>query len=278
MYKKRGLGLGLANLLSDLQVDEANLKQLPVDRLKPGKYQPRQNMNKENLSDLANSIKSHGIIQPIVVRKLSLDNYEIIAGERRWRAAQLANVHEIPAIIREIPDEHAVALSLIENIQREELNVIDTALGIKCLIDEFNMTHESAAKSVGKSRTTVTNLLRLLQLPEKIKNMLYTEELDMGHARALLTLPLSKQLEVAKIISTRHLSARSAEKLVHDLQKSNKSIIKINIDPNIKKLQEKLSTKLSAMVNINHTERGNGKITIRYNSLDELDNILDKII
>lgn len=282
--KKRGLGLGLTALLSDIKtvsIDEqpsksSALRHLPVDMLKPGKYQPRRGMNQEALTELADSIRKQGIIQPVIVRAITSGNYEIIAGERRWRAAQLANLHEVPVVIRDISDEQAIALSLIENIQREDLNAIDTAMSLQRLINEFSMTHETAAAVVGKSRTTVTNLLRLLELPEEIKNMLQLGELEMGHARALLTLDLAKQLAAAKTIVARGLSARAAENLVRQLQ-TTRVITKRSIDPNTIHLQKQIADKLAAPVSIQHAKNGKGKIVIQYNSLDELEGILGHI-
>lgn len=283
MNKKHGLGLGLTALLSDIktvhadtQLSKSALRHLPVDMLKPGKYQPRRGMNQEALAELADSIRKQGIIQPVIVRAIASGSYEIIAGERRWRAAQLASLHEIPVVVRDISDEQAIALSLIENIQREDLNAIDTATSLQRLIDEFKMTHESVATTVGKSRTTVTNLLRLLALPEEIKTMIQLGELEMGHARALLTLDLAQQLAAAKTIIARGLSARAAENLVRQLQKPHLTTKK-SVDPNTAQLQKKIADKLAAPVKIQHAKNGKGKIIIQYNSLDELDGILKHI-
>lgn len=284
MAKKRGLGLGLSELLSDIkEIDKGSvgskngLRYLPIDKLKPGKYQPRQGMSKESLAELANSIRSQGIIQPIVVRPVKGGNYEIIAGERRWRAAQLAKMDEVPVVTKEMADEQAVAVSLIENIQREELNAIDTALGLQRLINEFSMTHEGAALAVGKSRTAVTNLLRLLELSEEIKKMVQEGMLEMGHARALLTLETTKRTYAANIVVSRNLSVRATEALIKQLQNPKVKSSKKSIDPNTRELQQKLSDKLAAKVNIQHTKKGSGKIVIKYNSLDELDGILKHI-
>ena len=214
MQKKRGLNVGLNELLSisknvdvATQPNKSALRHLPVDMLQPGRYQPRQSMDQTSLAELADSIRRQGVIQPVIVRLVGSESYEIIAGERRWRAAQLAKLHEIPVVIREISDEHAIALSLIENIQREDLNAIDIAMSLQRLIDEFAMTHENVAAVVGISRTTVTYLLRLLDLPVELKNMVQLGELDMGHARALLTLDSTQQLATAKTIVARALSA-----------------------------------------------------------------------
>ncbi len=283
MVKKSSLGTGLSELLSDIKTINTNtensktaLKHLAIDLLKPGRYQPRRAMNKESLAELADSIRAQGIIQPLIVRPLTGGNYEIIAGERRWRAAQLVNLHEVPVVIREIHDKQVIALSLIENIQREDLNAIDTALSLQRLIAEFDMTHENAAVAIGKSRTVVTNLLRLLTLSEEIKNMIQQGLLEMGHARALLTLDLVKQMTAAKIIVTKNLSVRASEALVKQLQKPP-TVTQSLVDPNTKQLQKRLSDTLAAAVNIQHTKKGKGKIVIKYNSLDELDGILRHI-
>lgn len=302
LNKKRGLGrgladLGLGELLSDIKkIDTVNVKteeiaeikteggtilrKLPIEILQPGKYQPRQDIDQAALEELANSIRSQGIIQPIVVRSISANNYEIIAGERRWRAAQLAGLQEVPTVIRDISDEQAIAMSLIENIQRENLNSIDAAMGLQRLIDEFGMTHQDAAAAVGKSRVTVTNLLRLLGLNDEVKRMVQRSELEMGHARALLSLDLHKQLQAAKTIVNKSLSVRSAETLVQNmLQDLNNANIQIqkHLDPNVANLQTQLRDKLGADVNIKHAANGKGKLIIQYNSLDELDGILEHI-
>lgn len=290
MAKKRGLGLGLSELLSDIQTISttttttkatessinAGLRHLSIDLLKPGKYQPRRGMDKKSLEELAESIRTQGIIQPIVVRPIKGGGYEIIAGERRWRAAQLAKMQEVPVVTKEMADEQALAVSLIENIQREELNAIDTALSLQRLINEFSMTHENAALAIGKSRSAVTNLLRLLELADEIKEMVQEGALEMGHARALLTLEVTKRTYAAKIISSKKMSVRDAEKLVRQLQ--NPPAVKSRfIDPNTSNLQRDLADKLAAKVDIQHSKKGSGKIVIKYNNLDELDGILKHI-
>lgn len=287
MSKKRGLNSGLSELLSDLKISNIDslssseqkslLRNLPVDMLKPGKYQPRRGMGQEALVELADSIRKQGVIQPIIVRAISTGNYEIIAGERRWRAAQLANIHEVPVVVRDISDEQAIAFALIENIQREDLNAIDVAMSLQRLIKEFSITHENAAGIVGKSRATITNLLRLLELPEEIKSMLERGELDMGHARALLPLSLANQLTIAKIVIAKGLSARATESLVRQLQQ-DRQITKRSVDANTVQLQKQLAEKLAALVNIQHGKSGKGKIIIEYNSLDELDGILEHFV
>lgn len=287
MSKKRGLNSGLSELLSDLKISnisslnnneqKSTLRNLPVDMLKPGKYQPRRGMSQEALVELAESIRKQGIIQPVIVRAIGANSYEIIAGERRWRAAQLANLHEVPVVIRDISDKQAIAISLIENIQREDLNAIDTAMSLQRLIKEFSMTHESAAGIVGKSRATITNLLRLLELPEEIKSMIERKELEMGHARALLPLSLANQLAIAKIVIAKGLSARATESLVRQFQQ-DRQVTKRSIDANTVKLQKQLAEKLAALVNIQHGKSGKGKIIIEYNSLDELEGILEHFV
>lgn len=276
MQKKRGLNVGLNELLSDIKVTSQILKYLPIDMLQPGKYQPRRVLDKLCLTELADSIRQQGVIQPVIVRALVEGNYEIIAGERRWRAAQLANLHEIPVVIKDIPDTQALALSLIENIQREDLNVLDTAMGLQRLITEFAMTHDNVATVIGKSRAAVSNLLRLLTLPNEIKNMIQAGELEMGHARPLLSLELTQQLNAAKIIKAKALSARATENLVRQLQKP-RARKKVSTDVNTIQLQKQLAAKLAATVKIQHTNKGKGKIIIQYNSLDELDGILKHI-
>lgn len=282
--KKKGLGrnlndLGLNELLSDIaatNVPKSSLRTLAIDLLRPGKYQPRREMNKDALAELADSIRKQGIIQPIVVRTTFDGGYEIIAGERRWRAAQLATLHEVPVTIRDISDEQAMAMSLIENIQREDLNVIDTAVGLQRLIDEFNMTHEAVATSIGKSRATVTNLLRLLELTDEVKTMLQRAELEMGHARALLALASELQVQAARTVVTKKLSVRETEKLVSRLQKPNAASEK-TADSNIHHLERELRDKIGAKVSIQHCKNGKGKLVVNYNSLDELEGILAHI-
>jgi ParB family transcriptional regulator, chromosome partitioning protein len=284
MTKKRGLAMGLSELLSDINTINAAdtaaiksaLKNLPIDMLCPGKFQPRRDMDHDALQELANSIRQQGIIQPLVVRQIAPGKYEIIAGERRWRAAQLASLQEVPAVIRDIPDETAIAFSLIENIQRENLNVIDTAHAVQRLITEFNMTHEGAADAIGKSRVTVTNLLRLLGLQDDVKAMIQRGELEMGHGRALLALEEMRQAPIAKIIAAKGLSVRSAENLVRQLLKPRSTAATSN-DLDILQLQRDISDKLGARVTFHHTKSGKGKMIVRYSSLDELDGLLARI-
>jgi len=301
--KKRGLGRGLDALLGGTQAarrefdpnnepsdsndvatadsHENELRDLPVDLLQPGKYQPRTDMNAESLQELANSIRAQGVLQPIVVRKLHDSNrYEIIAGERRWRAAQLAELHQVPAVIRDVPDEAAIAMALIENIQREDLNPVEEASALQRLIDEFEMTHQQAAEAVGRSRAAVSNLLRLLSLSAEVRKLLENGDLEMGHARAILTLEAELQSQVARDIASKGLSVREAEDLVRKLRNSENKPAKTagkRVDPNIQRLQDDLSEKLGAKVIFQHGGGGKGKVILHYNSLDELDGILAHI-
>ena len=284
--KKRGLGRGLDALLggsagapADLRKD-AELRELAVDLLQPGKYQPRTDMHPESLEDLASSIRVQGIVQPIVVRELADGGrYEIIAGERRWRAAQIAGLHEIPAVIRVVPDEAAIAMALIENIQRENLNPVEEANALARLIEEFEMTHQQAAEAVGRSRAAVSNLLRLLTLNDDVRRMLEHGDLEMGHARALLALEGDKQSQAAREVAAKGYSVRETEQLVRRLSADTgkKSKADKAQDPDIKRLQDELGEKLAAKVVFQHGAKGNGKLVIHYNSVDELDGILQRI-
>ncbi len=282
--KKRGLGRGLDALLGDVQVaakpENASMQQtLPIELLQRGKYQPRKDMNPEKLQDLANSIAMQGIVQPIVVRHISPEQYEIVAGERRWRAAQLAGLQDVPVIIKEMDDRTAMAIALIENIQREDLNVLEEADALQRLLTEFNMTHQQVADAVGKSRATVTNLLRLLELAPDVKKMLVNKQLEMGHARALLSLTAEQQIEAARKITNDGLTVRLAEKLVKDIQNPpQKSELKNSVvDADVLALQNDLSEKFGAKVQVESNENGKGKLIIHYATLDELDGILSKM-
>ena len=279
--KKARLGRGLDALLGGSTEDDAKnpdeLKQLPVDLLQRGKYQPRHKMDDEALEELAQSVKAQGVVQPIVVRGIDAGKYEIIAGERRWRAAQMAGLHTIPAVIRQVPDKTAMAVALIENIQRENLSPLEEAEGLRRLLDEFGLTHQQVAESIGRSRTTVTNLLRLLSLGKVSRDLLQSGQLDMGHARTLLALTGPPQDEAAGVIVSRELSVRQAERLVKRLQQADPDTpSKRQTDPDILRLQEKLSDRLGAELII-RDRGGKGKLTIRYNSLDELDGIISRI-
>ncbi|OGI45232.1 MAG: chromosome partitioning protein ParB [Candidatus Muproteobacteria bacterium RIFCSPHIGHO2_01_FULL_65_16] len=278
--KKPRLGRGLDALLGVYEPakDKEELKMLPLDMLQRGKYQPRTHMDKEALNELAASIKAQGVVQPIVVRGLPAGNYEIVAGERRWRAAQIAGLETIPAVVRRIPDEAAIAISLIENIQRENLNPVEEANALQRLIDEFGMTHQKAAEAVGRSRAAVTNLLRLLTLNADVREMLEKGRMDMGHARALLALAGKSQSQAARSVVDRGLSVRETETLVRRLlEQPNRKGARGRVDPDVRTLTQKLSDKLGAKVRINHGRKGKGKLTIEYNSLDELEGILARI-
>lgn len=285
MVKKRGLGkpldalLALPNTANATHEDATGtekLTQLDVDAIQRGKYQPRREMDAEALEELANSIKKQGIIQPLIVRPVN-DKYEIIAGERRWRAAQIAGLTHVPAIIRHIPDEAAIAMALIENIQREDLNPVEEALALERLISEFGMTHQQIAEAVGKSRTSVTNLLRLLSLPDEVREMLERGLLEMGHARTLITLPEAVQLETAQLIIARHLSVRETENMVRRLQTPNAQRASTHFkDPDIVHLQESLAKQLKLKVAIQCNAKGRGKLVIHYRSLAELNGILSQ--
>jgi len=255
------------------------LRSLPVDIIQRGRYQPRVDMHPESLQNLADSIREQGVVQPIVVRGIGDGRYEIIAGERRWRAAQQAGLHEIPVVVRDVEDRAAIAIALIENIQRENLNPLEEARALKRLIDEFEMTHEQAAQAVGRSRVAVSNLLRLLDLEDAVKGMVERRELEMGHARALLALSGVRQVEAARQVIARGLTVRATERLVQDLQRTDipRRTSKPSRDPDIQRLEARLSDRLGASVLIRHGSGGKGRLEIRYNSLDELDGILEHI-
>jgi len=282
MAKPKGLGRGLDALLGDTTAapggdTQESLRELNVNQLQAGKYQPRAHMDQASLAALADSIKSQGIMQPILVRKLEKSGFEIIAGERRWRAAQIAGLKQVPVLIREVPDEAALAMALIENIQREDLNPIEEALGIQRLINEFAMTHESAAEAVGRSRSAVSNLLRLLNLPKTVQDMVLHGTLDMGHARALLPLAQSKQLEAAHEIAQKGLSVREAEKLVAKLLKPPAPPKHLGADRDTLRLQDELAEKLGATVTIKHGKKGAGQLIIDYADLVQLDAIIRQV-
>ncbi|RUO76237.1 ParB/RepB/Spo0J family partition protein [Idiomarina seosinensis] len=292
--KKRGLGRGLDALLTNNNASQqkqsqqtseeitdavvkGELQKLPIESLKPGRYQPRKDMSPEALEDLAASVKAQGIIQPIVVRPVSDGEYEIIAGERRWRAAQLAKLELVPCLIKEVTDEAAVAIALIENIQREDLNAMEEANALQRLLDEFKMTHQDVAQAVGKSRTTVTNLLRLNNLESGVKTLLERGDIDLGHAKLLLALQGEQQTDVAQQIVAKDLTVRESEKLVRKTLEPPKPTEKPEPDADIERLQTQLSETLGAKVAINHGRTGKGKVVINYTNLDELDGILSHI-
>jgi len=291
--KKRGLGRGLDALLGSSRgvtataqrptavADETDtLRTLGVERLQRGKYQPRVDMHNESLEDLADSIRQQGVVQPILVRTVGKGQYEIIAGERRWRAAQLAGLQEVPVVVRDMDDRATIAVSLIENIQRENLNPLEEARALQRLIDEFEMTHQQAAEAVGRSRTAVSNLLRLLELGEVATTMVERGELEMGHARALLALPTRAQVDAAHQVVDRGLSVRATEKLVKKLLAAGENTAggqKARRDPDLVRLEQGLSDRIGAPVQVQHGAKGKGKLVISYGSLDELDGILEHI-
>lgn len=282
MVKPMGLGRGLDALLSnDVEVAGAGTdtqRMLNVSQLQPGKYQPRSYMDDAALQTLANSIKAQGIMQPILVREVSSDKFEIIAGERRWRASQIAGLQEVPVLVREIADESALAMALIENIQRENLNPLEEAQGIKRLIDEFAMTHEKAAEAVGRSRVAVSNILRLLSLSVPVQELLMHGKLDMGHARALIGLDAAQQVLLANRVVQQSLSVRDIENLVKKLTDEGKSKShKITINRDVMALQNTLSEKIGAVVGISANANGSGTLKINYSSLDQLDDIVAKM-
>ncbi len=255
-------------------IPKGELRKLPVEFMQPGQYQPRKIMTDDALEELASSIKAQGIIQPIVVRSIGKDKYEIIAGERRWRASQLAELDEIPCLVKEIPDEAAIAMALIENIQREDLNAMEEAVALQRLMQEFELTHQQTADAVGKSRTTVTNLLRLLSLSEVCRTLLERGDLEMGHARALLSLPADEQSAIARTVVAKGLTVRDTEKLVRSANQPVKIKAEAASDPHIEQLERAIGDKVGAPIKIQHGAKGKGKIVIQYNSLDELDGVL----
>ena len=280
MVKTKGLGRGLDALLSgeaDNGDESGALSMLKVGLIQPGKYQPRTMMDQESLTSLADSIKSQGIMQPILVRELAGERFEIIAGERRWRAAQLAGLKEVPVLVRDIADESALAMALIENIQRENLNPLEEAGGIKRLIDEFAMTHQSAAEAVGRSRTAVTNLLRLLNLVAPVQEMLMHGQIEMGHARALLSLNGARQILVAQQIAQKKLSVRETERLVNHELNPAEPAVKAKPNRDVMRLQEIAADRIGAKVSIKHSAKGAGKLVIEYKNLEQLDGILGRM-
>ncbi|MCE2723167.1 MAG: ParB/RepB/Spo0J family partition protein [Burkholderiales bacterium] len=281
MLKNKGLGKGLDALLGGNKpaagTNEGELRQLALTSLSPGKYQPRTHMDQAALAELADSIKQRGIVQPILVREIGKDKFEIIAGERRWRAAQLAGLATVPVLVREIADDAALGIGLIENIQREDLNAMEEAAGIQRLIDEFKLTHEEAAKAVGRSRSAVSNLLRLLELAKPVQDMVMAQKIDMGHARALLSLAKSKQVELAHQIVHKHLSVRDAERLAKTTSappKTKKAALSNNTD--VRRLETDLSDKLGTNVTIKLDKKNNGTVTIAFMGFEHLDGILER--
>lgn len=287
--KKRGLGRGLDALLAtskaatentpeaDQQDTKGELQKLPIEFLQPGKYQPRKDMSPEALEDLAASIRSQGVIQPIVVRPIGNDKYEIIAGERRWRASQLAELSDVPCLIKDVPDEAAVAIALIENIQREDLNAMEEAQALERLMNEFELTHQQVSDAVGKSRSAVTNLLRLNNLNDDVKLLVEHGDIEMGHARALLALQGEQQTEAAQIVSGKGMTVRDTETLVRKLLEPAKQKSEKSVDPDVKRLETQLSENLGVAVSIAHNTKGKGKLVINFSDLDQLDGILARI-
>ena len=281
VVKKKGLGRGLNALLpkkESVGKTETGLREIPIEFIQPGKYQPRTYFAEHSIAELSESIKAQGVIQPIVLRPLSEDRYEIIAGERRWRASQLSGLEKVPAVIRTIDDEAALSMSLIENIQREDLNPLEEAKALQRLIDEFQFTHQEVANAVGKSRSAVTNSLRLIQLATPVAEMLATGDLEMGHARALLTLVADQQVQIAKKVVSKGLNVRQTEDLVRAVGKSTpKTGITAKQDPDTKRLEQNLALALGQPVQIKHSKKGTGKLVINYGSLDELEGVLAKM-
>ena len=253
------------------------LYHLPLDVIRPGRYQPRSVFDEDKLAELADSIRAQGVVQPVVVRPVGDDEYELIAGERRWRAAQIAGIDDIPAVVRDVPDEVSVAMALIENIQREDLNPLEEATALRRLIDDFQMTHQEAADAVGRSRAAVSNLLRLLELMQEVKDMIDMCLIEMGHARALLSLDDDLQVQAAREVVRKRLSVRDTENLARRLQQSKKKKGSRRMDPDILSLQNRLGETLGARVRIQHQASGKGKLVIIYNNSDEFEGILDRL-
>jgi len=281
--KKRGLGRGLDALLGAKPKEVLNetsgsdLTELDVDVIQPGKFQPRTTMDMMKLRELADSIKAQGMVQPVIVRKIGKNKYEIIAGERRWRAAQIAELSKVPVVIRDVDDRQTIAMALIENIQREDLNPLEEAVALQRLIDEFELTHQQAGEAVGRSRAAVSNLLRLLDLHKNVKTLLDDGELEMGHARALLSLEKNLQIKAAREIIKKALSVRATEKFLKTYGEKDEETKIIHVDKDIQRLETELTEKLCSVVKIQHSKKGKGKLIINYHSVDELDGILNRI-
>jgi ParB family chromosome partitioning protein len=281
--KKPVLGRNLSSMLSQTTLQQVKkdqrdeLRNLPLDVIQPGRFQPRSVFDEEKLAELADSIRSQGVVQPVVVRPVGDEQFELIAGERRWRAAQLAGIDGIPAVVRDVPDEVSLAISLIENIQREDLNPLEEATALRRLIDDFQMTHQEAADAVGRSRAAVSNLLRLLELMQEVKDMIDLRLIEMGHARALLSLDDDLQVQAAREVVHKRLSVRDTENLVRRLQQAKKKKGSRRVDPDILSLQNRLGETLGARVRIQHQASGKGKLVISYNNSDEFEGILDRL-
>lgn len=283
MKKKPVLGRNLSSMLSQTTLQQVNkenrdeLRNLPLDVIQPGRYQPRSVFDEEKLAELADSIRAQGVVQPVVVRPVSDNRYELIAGERRWRAAQLAGIDDIPAVVRDVPDEVSVAMALIENIQREDLNPLEEATALRRLIDDFQMTHQEAADAVGRSRAAVSNLLRLLELMQEVKDMIDMRLVEMGHARALLSLDDDLQVQAAREVVRKRLSVRDTENLVRRLKQSAKKKGQRRVDPDILSLQNRIGEALGTRVRIQHQASGKGKLVINFNNSDEFEGILQRL-
>ena len=289
--KRQSLGTGLDALLglSSGDLDQSNqeledtsngsLQNLPIEFLQRGKYQPRRDLDPDALNELASSIEKQGVMQPIVVRKINSDKYEIVAGERRWRATQIAGLESIPAIVKDISDEVAIVMALIENIQREDLNAIEESRALIRLQNEFELTQQQVASAVGKSRSAVTNLMRLASLEPSVQDQLEQGKIELGHAKCLLAVSGNLQISLAKDVAEKGLSVRQTENLIKQLRPKNNNALRPSrvTDPDIVRIQEELSEKVGAQVEIHHSPKGSGKLTVKYHSLDELDGILDHI-
>jgi len=276
--KPKGLGRGLDALLGgDTTPSREALLMLPVARIRPGRYQPRTKMDQQALAELAGSIRAQGLMQPLLVRPIDRDRYELIAGERRWRAAQMAGLEEVPVLVREVPDEAALAMSLIENIQRENLNPMEEAAGLERLIEEFRMTHEQAADAVGRSRSATTNLLRLLKLAKPVQEMVMEGALEMGHARALLALDGARQIEAGNRIAARGLSVRETEAMVQKMLRGPGQRRRRKADRDLARLEEEVAERLGTTVEIRPGRKGSGKLVLHYSGLEHLEQLLKKL-
>jgi ParB family chromosome partitioning protein len=283
MKKKSVLGRNLSSMLSQATLQQVNnenrdeLRNLPLDVIRPGRFQPRSVFDEDKLAELADSIRAQGVVQPVVVRPVGENQFELIAGERRWRAAQIAGIDTIPAVVREVPDEVSVAMALIENIQREDLNPLEEAAALRRLIDDFQMTHQAAADAVGRSRAAVSNLLRLLELMQEVKDMIDMRLIEMGHARALLSLDEKLQLQAAREVVRKRMSVRDTEDLVRRLKQSGKKKGTRRTDPDILSLQNRIGEILGTRVRIQHLASGKGKLVIAYNNSEEFEGILERL-
>ena len=275
--KAKGLGRGLDALLGGDETPRDTLLTLPVASIQPGRYQPRTKMDQQALAELAASIRSQGLMQPLLVRPVDRERYELIAGERRWRAAQMAGIAEVPVLVREVPDEAALAMSLIENIQRENLNPMEEAAGVQRLVEEFKMTHEQAADAVGRSRSATTNLLRLLKLAKPVQALVMEGALEMGHARAILALEPARQVEAGSRVAAKGLSVRETEALVSKMLRGPAARRKKRPDRDLARLEEEVAERLGTTVQIRPSRKGRGKVIVHYTSIDHLEQLLRKL-